>query len=114
MYQIPEKPLHASMDGGKVEPPQKVYFYERPDGSIVHTDAKEAWGFHKKFKQIGVSDGVKYHQAVLESRDLFRQQGLAAAQDRLRQGFAEELEAARGKLERPPNADKMGNGAHLI
>lgn len=110
---IPEKPLVAGV--GKVEPNQKTYFYERSDGSVICVQAQEAWKLHKKrFKQVGVSDGTKFRQAIAESQEIFHREGLAAAQARIKKGEQEELEAARGRYEVPPNADKMGNGAHLL
>lgn len=103
----------------QLETPRKTWFYERPNGSVVAVQADEAWAIHNNrsraytgFKQVGCSDGTKYFQAVMDSRDLLRSQGLAAAQERLRRGFDEELEAARGKYEVPPDTDVKWPGGN--
>jgi hypothetical protein len=89
----------------------KTYFYEMPNGKIEPVEAKEAWELHKKkYKQIGVSDGSKYRQAIAEARQIFQLQGLEMSQERLRKGFEEELEVARGNFETPPSNDVWGNG----
>ena len=89
----------------------KTYFYEMPSGNIEAVESREAWELHrKKYKQIGVSSGLKHAQAVEEARQIFKLQGIEASQERLRKGFEEELEEARGKFETPPNNDVFGNG----
>jgi len=90
---------------------KKTYFYEMPSGRIEPVEEKEAWELHKKgFKQIGVSDGSKYALALKESRQIFQLQGIEMAQERLRKGFEEELEIAKGHYETPPRNDIFGNG----
>lgn len=42
------------------EKPQKTFFYERPDGTVFACNEKEAASAHKRFKQVGVSDGELY------------------------------------------------------
>jgi len=88
----------------------KTYFYE-VNGNIVPVEAREAWELHRKrHKQIGVSDSSKYALAVQEARELFKTEGIEKSQERLRRGFDEELESARGHFETPPNNDVFGNG----
>ena len=95
--------------------PKKTYFYELPSGRVEPAEAVEAWRHHKNgYKQVGVSDGKTYLQAVREAQQLFKEQGLEAAQERLRKGFSEELEVARGHFETPPNADAMGPGVQYM
>lgn len=106
-HSIPEKPLTAGIDP-KVYPPQKTFFYERPNGSVVCVEEKEAWTLHKKFKQVGVSDGTTFQAALMEAKRIFQEQGLEAAQARLRQGHEEELEKARGHFQAPRNFDTVG------
>lgn len=123
MSQVPEKPLTISV-GGRIEKPQKVYFFERADGSIFPTNAVEAWALLKRpvqiigvervrHKLIGTGDGVIFHKAIMESQEIGKTD-IAAAQARLKQGELEELEACRGKIVYPPDADKMGDGANYI
>lgn len=98
----------------KLEPPKKTFFYERSDGSIIEVGEREASKIHKKFKQVGVSDGKAFHQAVQEAHDLFNSEGEQAAKDRLAKGKEEELEIARGNLQIPGDFKVYGNGAaHL-
>lgn len=107
-----EKPLVVGLNN-KIQELQikKTYFYEMPTGKIEAVEAKEAWELRKKgFKQIGVSNGQTYAKAIRESQKLFKERGLESAQERLRKGFEEELECARGHFEIPPSNDVFGNG----
>lgn len=107
-----EKPLVAGLNAKAQELQiKKTYFYEMPTGKIEAVEAKEAWELRKKgMKQIGVSDGQSYAKAIKESQQIFKLQGLEMAQERLRKGFEEELELAKGHYEVPPNNDVFGNG----
>lgn len=104
-FEQPVKPLTAGL--GDVETVQTVFFYQRPDGSIIHAAEREAWQIHTSLKgwakQYGVSDGVIFQKAVQESRDIFKTQGLEKAQERVRKGIAEEQEAAKGHYQVPRN-----------
>ena len=102
-----------------VEPAQDTYFFERPDGSIIPTTEREAWDIMKNrqrivgqrtvpFKLIGVSDGTKFRQAVLETHDMFKEgKPMTEIQARLRLGEQEELAAARGNIRPPRNWDTI-------
>lgn len=125
--QIPEKPLVASVN---TDPKQlqtnRTYFFEREDGSVIFAEEREAWGLYSRIPQVlgkrtyplkflGSSDGKKYQQAIFDSQQIYREtNSLAKAQERLRQGEKEELEAARGNLVPPRNQDKMGSGANYL
>lgn len=122
--EIPEKPLTAGIHN-KVEQAQRVYFFEREDKTTFFAREQEAWTIMKgrnqtlgqlpaRIKFIGSSDGILYRNAVLESQELFKTHGLAKAQERLRQGEAEELEAARGKMIYPRNFDTITQGGSPI
>jgi len=113
-FSLPEKPLVAKQ--GKVEPNQRTYFFEREDGTTFFAQAQEAWSIYKgrnqiigferpRIKFIGSSDGSIYRQAVIEAQQIFRQEGLEKAQERLRRGADEELASARGQMIPPPNFD---------
>jgi hypothetical protein len=106
------KPAKISLNNKPQElQTKKTYFYEMPSGRIEAVEAKEAWELHRKnYKQVGVSDGSKYAQAMIEARQIFELQGIEMAQERLRKGFEEELEAAKGHFETPPKNDVFGNG----
>lgn len=108
----------------KLEKPQKTFFFERHDGSIISVGEQEAWGLYARKNQvigqdipkpklIGVSDGLKMHEAISEAHKIFRTDP-EAAQARIRKGHEEELEVARGHIIKPRNFDKMGDGADMI
>lgn len=115
---IPEKPLIASVNKEQY-PINRTYFFERPDGSRVCAEEKEAWSLYSRspqilgvrtypFKFLGSSDGSKYQQAIRESKEIFTTTGdLEKAQARLRQGEEEEFAQAKGVMIPPPNMDRM-------
>lgn len=123
---IPEKPLYASMEGGKVEAPQEIYFFKREDGSVFHVDGRAAWALYQgrnkvlgkpneRLKIIGVGDGRTFAQYVMKAREEYRQdQNLAKAQQTLREGVDKELEACMGKVKIPPNYDSLDSGGNPV
>ena len=124
LSQIPEKPLVANVNE-KVENAERVYFFERENGSIVAVQANEAWKMwngrdrilgerHQRPKLIGSSDGTQFRQGIIEAQKIFREQGLEAAQAHMRNAEKQEIEKARGNLTPPPNMDKFGPGARFL
>lgn len=115
---MPEKPLIASMNYKDNElQARPVYFFERRDGSTFATEEREAWELYarnRNVKLVGTSDGKIFRQAIMEARDIFREKGLQASQEHIRQGERKELEVARLTIKPPRNFDKIGNGAHLL
>lgn len=112
------------MKPNKVESSQKTFFFERQDGSTFPAGEQEAWSIlnnrnqvigqrHSKLKLIGVSDGRLFQQAVLESHDLAKTNPEAALK-RLKLGEEQELEQARGKIERPRNFDTVGQNGRPV
>lgn len=111
----------------KSERPQKTFFFERPDGSTFSVNEAEAWnvytgknqivGFQTvRPKLIGVSDGSKVAQAIIEAKEIFKTEGFEKAQQRVKQGHEEEIESARGHIEKPRNfdmVDSRGNPVRL-
>lgn len=122
---IPEKPLHASVNE-KEYPMNRVYFFERPDGSIISCEEREAWGLYARapqelgvrrppFKFVGSSNGALYGNAIRESKAIMRETGdLQKAQEHLRAGEKLELESARTTPIPPRNMDKMGPAANEL
>lgn len=117
--QIPEKPLTPGV--GKIENAERVYFFEREDGSIIFAQGKEAWNIFKNRNQalgrermrnkfIGSSDGSIFRQGLIEAHKIFREQGLEASQARIKQAEADELAAARGVMVYPQNHDSITRG----
>lgn len=91
--------------------PRKIFFYQRPDGSVFDVDEKDAWKIHKAFKQWGVSDG-KVHSETLakikrESKTITREQ----VEHLLRESLNAEIEAAKGNFVEPMNTsvETFGN-----
>ena len=95
------KPLVASPNPEAFQP-KTTFFYEQPSGRIVVVEEEEASLIHRKFKQVGVSDGLIFAKAMQEANKLQRETGdLGKAQEILRQGEKDELAAARGHFQRP-------------
>jgi len=122
--EIPEKPLYASMNM-KRENPERIYFFEKENGSIIFAKEHEAHRIYRrrnqvigqdkeKIKFLGSSDGVIFFKAVEEAKVIFNQKGLEAAQERIRQGEKEELEVARGQMIPPRNMDAIDRGNNPI
>lgn len=109
-----------------IEPPQKTFFFERPDGSIVPTNEREAWDLIKTgpkiigqrllpYKLVGVSDGTKFHQAVMEAHQMFKEgKPMNEIQARMKQGEAEEFELAKGKIEMPRDFDVIDKNRNPV
>lgn len=115
---IPEKPLIAGVST-KNHKSGQVFFFERTDGEIIAVEEREAWGLYTRrpqilgthqrieFKLIGVGDGQLFNKATMEAKEL-GQTDIKKAQERIREGFKEELEACRGHLIAPRNMDDLG------
>lgn len=106
------------MQINQLENPKQTWFFERFDGSIIAVQEYEAWNLvcgrskalgpvRAKPKIIGVSDGTKNYQAVSEAHQLFSEGKVEEAKERVRQGFNEELESARGHIIQPRNMDEI-------
>lgn len=98
----------------------RVFFFERNDGQILAVDEVQAWNLYTRkqqvlgkskrfdFKLIGTGDGEIYRTALQEAREVGRTD-VKQAQEILRKGQADELEACRGRIIPPKNMDKMGD-----
>lgn len=99
------------------ESPVRVYFFERPDGSVVHVDEKSAWELYSrpqqtlwgpvKYKYVGTSTGHQYSLAVQEAAGIFKERGLEEAQAHLRKALEAEKELASQDRTPPRNFDKI-------
>lgn len=118
---VPTGPMKTNM----VEPATKTFFFERHDGSVIPVQEYEAFvllkGGNKVLgpyqippKLIGVSDGTKFQQAVSEAHALVREGRQEEARARLKQGEAEEFEAAKGNIERPRNYDTIDRNGRPV
>lgn len=95
----------------------RIYFFQQPSGKIIFVNEDGAWNMYSKrpqivgryvqpFKFLGSSDGSIYRQAINEAGSIFREKGLVAAQERLRQAEKEEFEKAKGVMTPPRNLDR--------
>ena len=116
--------IMCTMKVHKLEQPQRTFFFERHDGSIIAVNEREAWSIYNNRNQmlgvryerpklIGTSEGLKMFQAVKESHELFKTDQTQAIA-RLKTGEQEELEAARGNIVPPRDMDKMGTAKEFI
>lgn len=95
----------------------RVYFFERPNGSVIHVDEHAAWTLYSRpqqtisgpirFKYLGTSNGLNYQKAINESSALFKEQGLEAAQEHLRKAWDAEFQLALQDKTPPPNFDEI-------
>jgi hypothetical protein len=116
---IPPKPLVAGMSS-KDDDINRVFFFERSDGSILAVDEVQAWNLYTRrqqvlgkskrfeFKLVGTGDGEIYRTALQEAREVGRTD-VKQAQEILRKGHEDELEACRGRIIPPRNMDRMGD-----
>jgi hypothetical protein len=116
--QVPEKPLVAGMSS-KDDDINRVFFFERSDGQLFAVEEVGAWNLFARrqqvigskkfeFKLIGTGDGTIYKEALQKAREVGRTD-VKQAQDILRKGQADELDACRGRIIPPRNMDKMGD-----
>lgn len=107
MFDSAVKPLNASPNPESAQP-KTTFFYEQPSGRIIVVEEREASLIHHKFKQVGVSDGLVFAQAVVEAKKVQRETGdLQKAQEILRNGEQKELEVARGHFQRPRDYSRV-------
>lgn len=122
MSQIPQKPLIAGMNNDPMfdYTPTTVFFFKRNDGKIIATEELEAWSLYTRrpqmlykkgkrveFELIGTGDGTIYHKALMEAK-VIGQTDIAKAQEIIRKGQEDELNACLGKIIPPRNTDKLG------
>lgn len=91
----------------KIEPAQKTYFFQRPNGDFFFVGESTAWAMSKKFKYIGMSNGIKYQNAVKKSHELLKNGDLTGAKEALKLGELEELEEAKTNLVPIKNSDSI-------
>lgn len=120
--QIEVKPLTAGM--APSQSPTRTYFFERPDGSVIHVTEQAAWSLYARpqqtlhgrirFKYLGTSDGLLYAQAVDEASVIFKEQGLEAAQEHLRKALEEEKAQALLNRTPPRDFDTVDSGGNPV
>lgn len=112
----------------KVEAAKKTYWFKRFDDSLFCTQEEEAWrllnGRIRKLgpvtpphRLVGVSSGLIFQQAVLESHRLHAEGKMEEAQAKLREAYQQEYESGLGKIEMPRNfdvIDQRGNPTSMV
>lgn len=90
---------------------QRIFFYERPDGTIFDVNEKNAWKVHRKFKQFGVSDGSHYAEALKKIRIIAKTASPDEVNAELKRALDAEIEAARGNyaVPRDSSVETFGN-----
>ena len=95
-----------------------IFFFEKSNGSIIAVKEDEAWELYARKQQIlgkharndftliGKGDGTIFQKAVWEAKEMGKTD-IKAAQEIIRKGQAEELEACRGNIIPPQNMDTM-------
>lgn len=121
--QIPEKPLNAAVNTDRnILRKEKVYFFEREDGSVFCTNAQEAWGLYNrrvqivgkysaKLKLVGTGNGDLFFEAIKNAQ---KEVDVQKAREIIKKGQDAEYEACKGNIVPPPNMDKMGDGKEFI
>lgn len=135
VYDTPPIPSDVEVSSQNLGRPQKTWFFQKEDKSIVALQEAEAWRLYSGKNQmiglrrprteiIGVGSGEIYHKAVVEAVQIAKQvgaesgkeAGVKAGQEHIRKGYAAEIEAAMGHIERPRNfdmVDRYGNPTTL-
>jgi hypothetical protein len=117
--------LPANVVDGKVEGAEKTYHLQRPDGSFIAVQEREAWdilngrtsiiGFrHNIPKLVGVSNGQIFQKAAMEAQVLIRQGKLEEAKAMLKKGQEDERASGVGKVEMPRNFDTIDRRGNPI
>lgn len=106
---------------GHIETPQRTYFFERHDGSVIALQEREAWAMMKHPgkslgpiqappKFIGSSDGVIYRDAVAAARVIYDANGGVydeACRELLLKAEKDEMAKARGNMVMPRDFDTI-------
>ncbi len=120
---IPEKPLTARVNTDKkILRKEKVYFFEREDGTVFATNSNEAWTLYTKKQQnigkyvpklklVGTGNGDIFLNALIEAQ---KETDIEKAQQIIRDGQEAEYQACKGNIIPPGNQDKFGDGANFI
>lgn len=105
-------PLYESTVGMSqhVEPPKRIFFFERSDGKVLAVENQEAYSITKyrpqnlsqrlTYKLIGTGDGKIFAEARRKAQEAGRID-IKQAQKILAEGQQAELEACRGNIQYP-------------
>src|SRR3990167_9510804 len=86
---------------GQIPQPENMYFYERLDGSSIRLSEEDAARIHKKFRFIGMTDGMIYFNKLKELQQNFQSLTMLEIQEAMRQAERDELEKSRNNKQAP-------------
>lgn len=111
--------VRLNLDAGQMNVKNTFFFKRIQDQEIIPIeDTQVAWEYYRRrgqdFKYIGQSNGKVFMEGIKQSRVIFKEKGLEASQERIKQAIAEEVEIAKTNINPPLPADVFGNGAQYI
>lgn len=86
---------------GNIPIPEKMYFYERFNGSVFNVSEKDASKIHKKFKFLGVSDGIDYVNTIKELQSNYQKLEMKEIRVKMLEAMEKEKEKAKNNLTPP-------------
>jgi len=103
----------------------RTYFFQREDGSIITADDASAWSIYSgknqvigpvtaRPKYVGQTDGVLYFKAIMEAQKMFKERGLEASQEIMRQAERDSFEEAKKNTTPPRNMDAVDRNGNPI
>jgi hypothetical protein len=93
---------------GRPVVPQRTFFYERRDGSIIAMSEEEAGLTGKFFRLLGVSDGQEYSRRITEIQKNLANLSVEDVHRLTKEAFQAELDIAKQTVERPRDMNKTG------
>ena len=86
---------------GNIPVAEKMFFYERFNGSIFNVGEQDAAKIHSKFKFLGQSDGTQYANAVRVLQGKFQELTKGELRTQMLEAWQRELEIAKGNMNSP-------------
>lgn len=86
---------------GNIPIPEKMYFYERSNGTVFNVSEKDAIKIHTKFKFRGVSDGQAYVETIKQLQKDFQTLTMEEIRAGMLKAWDDELARAANDLTPP-------------
>lgn len=80
---------------GNLPLPERMFFYERWDGSVINVGERDAAKMHSKFKYLGQTDGMDYMNKIRELQSKFQEMTMPEIQQAMRDAMKAEQEKAK-------------------
>ena len=94
---------------GHIPIPEKMFFFERPDGSVINLSEKDAAKLYGKFKYVGQTDGNDYMNTLKELQGKFQELTMEEIQSRMRDAMKAEIEKSKANTT-PPVLEPLSMG----